>query len=153
MAHGDIHKALALEKGINLHKHRTYRIWKSMRQRCYRANHHAREKYGGRGITVCERWNDFLLFLEDMGHPPTEYHSIDRKDNNGNYEKSNCKWSTPKEQNANKSNAALIPTPNGIMSITEAAIYYGLRVDTLWRRINVYMWPESQWFNTTDRKK
>lgn len=75
----------------------TYRSWKEMRQRCNNSNNHKWKWYGGRGITVCERWSDFTLFLADMGQRPVGT-SIDRIDSDGNYEPSNCRWATPKQQ-------------------------------------------------------
>ncbi len=79
-----------------------YVIWMGMRQRCNNPNFHHYHNYGGRGISVCERWNNsFQNFFEDMGRCP-EGKSIDRIDNFGNYELSNCKWSTPKEQAQNR---------------------------------------------------
>lgn len=79
-----------------------YHSWAAMKQRCYYQGHQEYENYGGRGIAVCEEWLDsFESFLQDMGHKPSEKHSIDRIDVNGNYCKENCKWSTPKEQAAN----------------------------------------------------
>jgi hypothetical protein len=80
---------------------RIYEVWHAMMQRCYNPNHRAYANYGGRGITVCERWHDFLNFLADMGEPPPDK-SIDRINNDGNYERSNCKWSTAKEQVGNR---------------------------------------------------
>ena len=83
---------------------RVWRIWSGM---LYRVNPDSREseveKYSGRGITVCERWKIFENFFEDMGHPP-EGLSLDRIDVNGNYEPSNCRWATSKEQQNNKRN-------------------------------------------------
>lgn len=78
-------------------------IWKMMQVRCYDEKHVAYKDYGGRGIRVCARWlADFEAFLTDMGPRPTPFHSIDRMDVNGNYEKSNCRWATPEEQRANQ---------------------------------------------------
>lgn len=75
-----------------------YRAWVAMLQRCTNPNLPGYSEYGGRGITVCERWRDFVNFNADMGAKPTPKHSLDRIDNNGNYEPDNCRWSTPKEQ-------------------------------------------------------
>lgn len=75
----------------------THNSWLSMRRRCNSND----PRYGGRGITICERWSSFVNFLADMGERPTGT-SIDRKDNDGNYEPNNCRWSTPKEQAANR---------------------------------------------------
>lgn len=73
-----------------------------MRERCYNPKHIAYHRYGGRGITVCDRWrNSFEAFLADMGARP-EGRTLDRVNNNGNYEPSNCRWATPKEQRANQ---------------------------------------------------
>lgn len=81
----------------------TYRSWNAMKQRCQDKNHPAFYRYGGRGITVCERWQKFINFLEDMGERP-EGKSVDRIDNNKGYCKENCRWATPKEQCNNTRN-------------------------------------------------
>ncbi len=80
-----------------------YGIWKMMQVRCYDDKHVSYSGYGGRGIRVCVRWlASFEHFIEDMGPRPTPFHSIDRKDVDGNYEPSNCAWATAKEQAQNK---------------------------------------------------
>ena len=82
--------------------HKLYNTWKHMKDRCYNPNSHAFLSYGGREITVCDRWLDsFENFVFDMGEKPTAQHSLDRIDNNGNYSPKNCKWSTKKEQARN----------------------------------------------------
>lgn len=74
-----------------------YETWKGMRARCNNKNHIAYKNYGGRGIKVCDRWNDFLLFLQDMGETHKNNLVLDRINNDGNYEPSNCHWVTPKD--------------------------------------------------------
>ncbi len=83
-----------------------YRTWMSMKARCL--NHLCADypRYGGRGITICDRWLDsFEHFLADMGKRPTQKHQIDRINNDNGYEASNCRWATPKENSQNKRNS------------------------------------------------
>ena len=79
----------------------TYRIWQGMIYRCSNPNLRIYKYYGGRGITVCERWHEFENFLQDMGERPKGL-SIDRINNDGNYEPGNCRWATTSEQASNQ---------------------------------------------------
>ena len=72
-----------------------------MKQRCTNVNNHRYGDYGGRGVSVCEHWGDFENFLADMGERP-EGRTLDRTDNEGNYEPTNCRWATRSEQDHNK---------------------------------------------------
>jgi len=94
----------------NYKKSRTkeYRAWRNMIQRCTNPQHRDYKDYGGRGITVCERWlREFDMFMEDMGTAPSKELSLDRINNDLGYSPENCKWSTAKEQANNKRNSKL----------------------------------------------
>jgi len=80
----------------------TYNVWDGMKSRCFNVKNIGYPDYGGRGITVCDRWrSNFLYFIEDMGQRPSKKHSIERINNDGDYEPSNCRWATTKEQSRN----------------------------------------------------
>lgn len=79
----------------------TYRSWTAMKVRCSYEKHPAFKNYGGRGIKVCDRWDEFENFLEDMGERPSG-RTLDRIENDKDYFKSNCRWATPTQQTANR---------------------------------------------------
>lgn len=83
------------EENITTHnksKSLEYKIWEAIKHRCNNSNNNQYKNYGGRGITVCDRWSKFENFYEDMGDRPTDKHILSRKDKNGNFEPDNCKW-------------------------------------------------------------
>jgi len=111
-------------------------VWKAMKQRCFNPNHKDYKNYGGRGISVCEKWRfSFNSFLEDMGQRPSLAHSIDRIDNNGNYEPDNTKWATIKEQSNNKSTNRIVDIGDEKLTVSELSerenIPYKLILDRL----------------------
>lgn len=101
---GCLHLERVTKHGVSAPGRRTptYHSWTAMKMRCLQPNHRKYAYYGGRGITICERWrNSFSAFVEDMGERPAG-HSLDRIDTNGNYEPGNCRWATRDEQRANQ---------------------------------------------------
>lgn len=90
-----------MNKKHGLYKTSTYSTWHAMRQRCSNSSRPNYHLYGGRGISVCERWNSFESFLADMGEKP-EGRQLDRINNDGIYEPGNCRWATPKENSNNR---------------------------------------------------
>jgi len=79
-----------------------YGSWMSMKRRCQNPNDKNFKAYGGRGIKICDRWMAFENFLVDMGRRPSTRHTLDRVNNDGNYEPGNCRWATPSEQAKNR---------------------------------------------------
>lgn len=127
-------------------KHPAYWVWRSMIDRCQLPTHQAWKNYGARGIQVCARWQQgFETFWADMGPTYQRGLTLERINNSGNYEPSNCKWGTYQEQARNKRGNRVIDTPWGRITVKEAALRSGLGVTTLLYRIN-NAWPEVQWF-------
>ncbi len=92
-----------------LSKQPEYQIWSQIKQRCRNPKNKKYLSYGGRGIEMCDRWyNSYLLFIEDMGRRPDNKHSLDRINNDGNYEPGNCRWVTAEIQNFNKRTTAVV---------------------------------------------
>lgn len=114
-----------------------YSIWQMMKQRCRNPKNKRYPFYGARGISVCDRWEAaFINFYDDMGNRPSDKHSLDRIDNNGNYSKENCKWSTQKEQCNNTRSTSHFIYKGGVHTMSDLISISGLSQPTLWNRIN-----------------
>jgi len=114
---------------------RTYRAWQNMKKRCYCPSTTRFERWGGRGIRVCTAWlSSFEYFLEDMGECP-DGHSLDRIDNDGNYEPDNCRWGTAEEQGAHKSNSRMLTVGSHTKTLTQWAGITGLDKRTIFARL------------------
>lgn len=129
-----------------------YTVWAGMKDRCLRPNSQRWKHYGGRGITVCDRWKDsFENFLADMGPKPTPEHSIDRVDNNGNYEPSNCRWATHTEQSRNRRTNLLITYRGQTKSLGVWCALLGLERGTVKHRLRTG-WTLDEAFQTPVKK-
>ena len=131
-----------------------YRAWNGMKQRCFNPNHKRYSDYGGRGITVCDRWlNSFENFFADMGTKPSPKHSLDRIDNDGDYSAENCRWATKAEQQNNqRNNKPLITIGKETYTIVqwENKMGYGARViqgrlNLGWSEYKAVMTPVKQY--------
>lgn len=111
-------------------------IWQRMKQRCLNPNSFAYEHYGGRGIKVCDRWiNNFEFFIEDMGWRPSESHSIERIDVNGDYCPENCKWILKSEQRRNRRDSKFITYNNKELLLSEWCKELNLNYQMIRRRV------------------
>lgn len=142
--HGDAMAEVSVIDGRDSHP--LMRTYKGMKARCYIVSSSNYERYGGRGITVCERWlgdRGFWNFVEDMGNRPSGY-SIDRIDNDAGYSPENCRWASAKEQAKNTRNVsrAMRVEYNGeSRTISEWANELGIKQTTLYMRLTKYKWP------------
>lgn len=117
-----------------------YSIWSMMIQRCNNPNHPPYPSYGGRGISVCARWLKYEAFLEDVGRRPSPDLTLDRIDNNGNYEPGNIRWATRKEQARNRRSSHLITAFGTTATMAEWVDKTGINQGTLSSRLNRYGW-------------
>lgn len=123
--------------------HPLYWTWSGVRKRCLNPHDAVFRHYGGRGITVCERWNDFANFLEDMEASWAPDLSLDRIDVNGNYEPSNCRWATKTEQANNRRDNLVMVTDEGPKTLCLAAREAGLAFHTVYAR-RARGWPDDK---------
>ena len=116
---------------------KVYHAWIGMKARCYNKRQDSFPSYGGRGIGVCARWKtSFDSFYADMGDPPTRNHSLDRIDNEKWYSPDNCKWSTAREQQRNKSTSKHITYKGKTKHINDWSNILGIHLSTLWTRLD-----------------
>lgn len=129
-----------------------YRVWQNMKTRCHNPNFHAYHRYGGRGITVCERWKaSFANFWEDMGKTYTPGLTIERRKNDEGYSPDNCFWATRIEQCRNQSTNRMIETPWGRISLAEASERSGMPYGCILARIH-RGWPDSRLFERAKKR-
>lgn len=128
-----------------LSNHPAYQNWSSMKARCDPNDENFSADYAERGIVVCAKWQTFQAFWEDMGPTWKSGLTLDRIDNNGNYEPGNVRWATHAEQNRNKRNTVMVNSPWGRMIRADAAKLAGISVGSLIHRMNAG-WPEETWF-------
>lgn len=120
-----------------------YQAWFSMRRRCLSPSHPQWDRYGGRGIAVCDRWSySFEAFYEDMGPRTSSRHSLDRIDNNRGYEPGNCRWALPKTQMRNRRGNRLINIDGVTKTLSEWCEDYGVRLPMVRQRILKGMSPK-----------
>ena len=112
-----------------------YRRWQSMLNRCRNKKTIGYKNYGGRGIKVCERWSIYTNFLSDMGYPPTNKHSLERINNNGDYELDNCMWATRFEQQRNTRRTRFISLNGITKTLKEWAAEIGIDQASLRERL------------------
>lgn len=130
---------------------RTYNTWRKMIDRCTNKNHKAYHHYGGRGIKIHEEWFTFLNFLNDMGERPINK-TLDRIDNNGNYEPSNCRWATKKQQSRNTRTVKKLLFNNIERPLTEWAEIVGINASTINSRLLQYNWSINKALTTPVKK-
>ena len=114
-----------------------YASWYGMKNRCTCKTSKYYSRYGGRGITMCDRWREsFLNFLDDMGPRPSPQHSLDRIDNNGSYEPSNCRWATKSEQARNRRSNRIVFFDGREMCVAELLKTMGIKSTTVYDRLS-----------------
>lgn len=129
----------------------TYQTWQQMVQRCTNPNNKSYKNYGSRGIHVCEAWLKFENFLQDMGKHPKGM-TLDRVDNDGNYCKENCRWTTYKQQNRNYRRNILIKINDETKCLMEWCERYGLKYQTIYMRLR-RGWTIEEALELTIRRK
>jgi len=137
------------------HIFRLYRTWTDIKRRCYNKNEQAYKNYGGRGIAVCDEWkNDYVTFKTwALENGYKDNLSIDRIDNDGNYEPDNCKWSTRKEQARNTRSNKMITYGGETHCLTDWAEKLGMNFYTLQNRLGKLKWSVERALTTKVRSR
>lgn len=115
-----------------------YYAWSHMIQRCYNPNDNRYDKYGARGIRVCDRWmneNGFINFISDIGVKPSKELSLDRIENDKDYYKENCRWATRVEQIRNRTNTKMVEHNGETKSLPEWCEIFSLPYKTIFKRL------------------
>ena len=134
-------------------KTRIYFCWVNMKRRCLKEDGQDYKDYGGRGITICKEWiNDFITFYKDMGDIPIGK-SLDRRDNNLGYSKSNCRWATNEEQANNKRTNHFLTFKGKTQTVKQWSKELGINYFTLHKRINKHKWSVEKALNTFFKRK
>lgn len=130
---------------------RLYWVWAEMLSRCRNQRHRQYADYGGRGVTVCERWRVFANFSSDMG-PRPDGMTLDRRDNSGPYSPDNCRWASRQEQNSNRRNCIYVDYNGQRLTLKEASVRAGLRYRQVHKRVTQYRWPVAKALTTPIRE-
>lgn len=133
---------------------RLYNIWQMMRQRCNNPRAKGYEDYGGRGITVCERWQQsFDNFVTDMGEPPTKGHTLDRRENDKGYSPDNCRWATKLEQQQNMRTNRFVEYRGERRTVADWSRVVDVPEGALWNRLFFLKWTIERAMTTPVVKK
>lgn len=150
---GDPRFALMQGNNHSRYKHgmassRIYTIWTRMKSRCLNSKDGSYDRYGGRGIKLCEEWHTFEGFYADMGASYVEGLSIERRDNNKGYEKSNCEWIPVAQQGRNKRSVGLHLYKGQSYTTGELARMTGFKRHTIYARMKHYKWSVTKTVET-----
>lgn len=132
---------------------KAWNSWMKAKDRCFNSKHIAFHKYGGAGISMCDRWkNSFESFYADMGDPPTSTHSLDRIDNSKGYEPENCRWASKKQQSDNSSWPRLITFRGETKNLSEWSKSLGMDINSVRTRIKILGWSVERALTEPPRK-
>lgn len=146
---GDATSARVIQHGLSHTPE--YRSWNAMMRRCLNPASKNWVEYGSRGITVCERWQTFEMFLADIGQRPTPKHTLERVDNAKGYEPDNCVWATRKTQSRNRRSVPLVEHDGQKRCVAEWAEITGIHPETIRNRLHRNGWTAERALTTPPR--